>query len=333
MLWEPAGDGRVRCKLCSYGCRIRDGKRGFCRVRENRGGTLYTLNYALASAIHADPIEKKPLYHFHPGTRVLSLGTLSCNFRCLHCQNYSLSQAAVEEGLPHLRECSPREAVALALERGCRGIAWTYNEPTIWFEYTYDSAREAKGASKDLYTVYVTNGYMTEEGLSTIEPYLDAYRVDVKAFTEAFYQEVSHARLQPVLERIESAVRKGLHVELVYLVIPTKNDGEGEIAQFTEWAADLDVNLPVHFTRFHPDYRLTHLPPTPLETLEKVREIARERLRYVYTGNVPGHEGENTYCHNCGELLIERWAYLIRRMDLPDDGRCPSCRTRIPIVR
>lgn len=335
MLWEPLQSGKVRCKLCSYSCTIPDGRRGFCRVRENRSGKLFTLNYALVSAIHADPVEKKPLYHFYPGTLVLSLGSISCNFRCLHCQNFSISQADFEEGRAglegHAQEYLPERAVALAERLGCRGVAWTYNEPTIWFEYTYDSARLAR--ERGLYTAYVTNGYMTEEGLGAIAPYLGAYRVDVKAFTDAFYREVSSARLKPVLERVESAVKKGIHVELVYLVIPTKNDREEELQQFVEWVAGLSADIPVHFTRFHPDYRLTGLPPTPVGTLERAREIGLERLRYVYTGNVPGHEGENTYCYNCGALLIERWGFMVRRMEITEENRCPSCGTRIAVVR
>jgi pyruvate formate lyase activating enzyme len=331
MLWEPAGDTKIKCHLCARECTIREGKRGFCRVRENRGGKLYTLNYGLASSVAPDPIEKKPLFHFHPGSYVFSLGTVSCNFRCLHCQNYTISQTPLEEAGGYLVEYLPEKAVELTKGYGCGGLAWTYNEPTIWFEYTYDSAKLAK--EEGLYTVYVTNGYMTAETLDTLAPYLDAANIDVKGFTEDFYNEISRSKLSPVLQTVERAVKKGIHVEVTYLVIPTKNDGEEEFREFVDWVAGVDKNIPTHFTRFHPDYKLVHLPATPAETLERAREIGMEKLRYVYTGNIPGHKGENTYCYNCGEPIIERLGFTITKMNLPGDNRCPNCGAKIHIVR
>ncbi len=330
MLWSPLEDKKIRCALCARRCVIKEGSRGFCLVRENREGKLYTLNYALASSVSPDPIEKKPLYHFYPGTTVFSLGTVSCNFRCLHCQNYGISQKSIEEARGYLVQYSPEYAVELAKDYGCVGLAWTYNEPTIWFEYSYDSAKLAK--ENDLYTVYVTNGYFTEEALDTIAPYMDAMNIDVKGF-DSFYKEVTKAQLKPVLESVERAVKKGIHMEITYLVIPGKNDDEKSLSAFIDWAASVDVDMPVHFSRFHPDYMMLDAPSTPTATLEKAREMALKKLHYVYVGNVVGHKGENTYCYNCGELLIKRWGFRVEAMRLTKDNKCPSCGTAIKIVR
>ncbi len=330
MLWAPLEGKKVSCALCARRCVIKEGSRGFCRVRENREGKLYTLNYALASSVAPDPIEKKPLYHFYPGTTVFSLGTVSCNFRCLHCQNYNISQTPLEEASGYLVQYSPDYAVKLAMDYGCRGIAWTYNEPTIWFEYTYDSAKLAK--ERGLYTVYVTNGYFTEEALDTIAPHMDAMNIDVKGFDD-FYAEVSKAKPEPVLESVERSVKKGIHVEITYLVIPGKNDDEESLRNFADWAAGVDVDMPVHFSRFHPDYKMLDVPSTPIKTLERAREIGLEKLHYVYVGNVLGHEGENTYCYNCGELLIKRWGFKVEAMRLTKENKCPACGTAIKIVR
>lgn len=331
LLWEKRDKKKVRCNLCYRRCIVAEGKRGFCKVRENKDGTLYTLNYGLASSIAVDPVEKKPLFHFYPGSLVFSLGTVSCNYRCLHCQNYTISQTPIEEARDMLVKYSPKEAVTRAREEGCQGIAWTYNEPTIWFEYTLDSAKLAK--EEGLYTVYVTNGSFTHEALELIAPYLDAVNVDVKAFNEEFYREVAKARLAPVLERVEDCVHKGIHVELTYLMIPGKNDDEKEVESFVDWVAGLNKDIPVHFTRFHPDYLMLDVPMTSLETLEKARKIGLKKLRYVYTGNVPGHEGENTYCYNCGELLLERRGFSVRAVRITEDNRCQKCGTKTAIVR
>ncbi len=331
LLWDEQGKSRVRCNLCYRRCMIAEGKRGFCGVRENRNGKLYTLNYGLASSIAIDPVEKKPLFHFYPGSLVFSLGTVSCNFRCLHCQNYSISQTPIEEARSTLIEYPPREAVMRAKRGGCQGMAWTYNEPTIWFEYTLDSARLAK--EEGLYTVYVTNGSFTREALELISPYLDAVNIDVKAFREEFYREVAKARLVPVLERVEDCVKKNMHVELTYLMIPGRNDDMEEVRSFVDWVAGLSKDIPVHFTRFHPDYLMLDVPMTPLKTLEEARKIGLEKLRYVYTGNVPGHEGENTYCYSCGELLVRRHGFSVGITGITADNRCRKCDAEIAIVR
>ncbi|MFQ6055302.1 MAG: AmmeMemoRadiSam system radical SAM enzyme, partial [Methanosarcinales archaeon] len=329
MLWESINK-KVKCKLCAWRCTIADKKRGFCRVRENRDGKLYTLNYALASSVAIDPIEKKPLFHFYPKSSVFSLGTVSCNFSCLHCQNYDISKTNLEEFGIYLREIYPEEAVKMAKYHKCKGIAFTYNEPTIWFEYTYDTAKIAK--ENGLYTVYVTNGYMTLEALDTIAPYLDAMNIDVKSFTEKFYKEVCSVKLKPVLETVENANSKGIHVEVTYLVIPGYNDNEEEFKQFVDWMANLDINIPVHFTRFYPAYEMSKVSPTPLETLEKARDLALKKLRYVYIGNIASPTGENTYCYNCGKLLISRRGYIINKIDITKDNKCPSCKSDINIV-
>jgi pyruvate formate lyase activating enzyme len=330
MLWGPK-NGNVKCSLCSYRCVIKDSKRGICKVRENRGGKLYTLNYGLVSSAAPDPIEKKPLYHFYPGTSVFSLGTVSCNFRCLHCQNFSISQASIDESMGYLSNYSPERTIELTKHYNCQGIAWTYNEPTIWFEYTYDTSKLAK--EEGMYTAYVTNGYMTEEALDKIDPYLDAMNIDVKAFREEFYKEISGAKLGPVLDTVERAVKKDIHVELTYLVIPGKNDSSEEIGDFVDWVAGVSVNIPVHFSRFHPDYQLSDVPATPIESLENARRMGLEKLRYVYTGNVTGHEGEDTYCYNCGELLIKRWGFAVRNLNITHDNKCPKCGVEIHVVR
>lgn len=324
MLWESVGDNAVHCFLCSHHCKIAMWERGKCHVRQNLDGALKTLIYAEVSSMNVDPIEKKPLFHFHPGSRVFSLGSVSCNFMCEHCQNYNISFATVGE--LGTMEIAPERAIQLALERDCAGIAWTYNEPTIWLEYTYDSAILAKEAG--LYTVYVTNGYMTREALETIGPYLDAANVDVKGFTTPFYKDVCKARLAPVLRTCERMHELGIHLELTYLVIPGLNDDDEQLTGFSEWAAGVDSNVPVHFSRFHPDWRMLDRPATPPETLERAHRIATQAgLRFVYLGNVASAH-ENTYCPECGETIIERRGYATKNRG----KRCPTCGYEVPII-
>ncbi len=321
-LYDSLGGKKVRCKTCSWRCLIKDGKMGFCGVRENRGGKLMVLNYGLVSSAHVDPIEKKPLFHFYPGTTVFSLGTVGCNFRCLHCQNFTISQVPLDEVRRELLEYTPERAVDMAKDLGCRGIAWTYNEPGIWFEYTYDSARLAK--AQDLYTVYVTNGYMTKESLDMISPWLDAMNIDVKGFTETFYRKLCKTKLSPVLETVKNAHAHEIHVELTYLVIPTYNDSIEEIKRFVDWVAEIDTEIPVHFSRFHPDYKLVDVGPTPVKTLEEAWKLAKEKLSFAYLGNVPGHEGEGTFCPGCSSLLVERVGYTTKIKGLTG-GACTKC--------
>jgi pyruvate formate lyase activating enzyme len=330
VLFDSLADNKVKCNVCSHRCTIAEGKLGVCRTRQNKNGKIYTLIYNTVSSEAVDPIEKKPLYHFLPGTLSYSLGTIGCNFRCMHCQNWNISQAALDESFT--MEITPEEAIKRALATGCKSIAWTYNEPAIWHEYTYDSAVLAKKAG--LKTVYVTNGYITPEALRRMAPYLDAYRVDIKSFSDDFYRKICGARLAPVLESTKLAKELGMHVETITLIIPTKNDSPQELTQIVKWVHDnLGVDTPMHFTRFHPMYKMDDLSSTPVETLEMAYDIAKkEGMRFVYTGNVPGHKYENTYCPKCNALLIERRDFSVSAMRIKD-GKCPECGERIPIVR
>lgn len=325
MLYKKENE-KVRCNICAHHCRITENGYGVCRTRQNIDGKLYTLIYSSVSSAHVDPIEKKPLFHFFPGSLVFSLGTISCNFRCKHCQNWSISTAKV--GDVYTTEIPPEEAVRQTKKSGCDGIAWTYNEPTIWFEYTYDSAKLAKRAQ--LYTVYVTNGYISEEALNEIAPFLDAANVDVKAFNDSFYKRISGTRLEPVLETCERMLEKKIHLELTYLIIPGYNDSEEEIKKFSTWVVNLNASTPVHFSAFYPAHLMLDVPPTSIETLEMAHEIAKEAgVEYVYLGNVPGHEYENTFCPECGELLIERTGYHVRKRI--SEPKCPECGRSIDI--
>ncbi|MEM4729758.1 MAG: AmmeMemoRadiSam system radical SAM enzyme [Thermoplasmata archaeon] len=328
--YTALGDGRVRCGLCPHGCTITDGKRGICGVRENRHGRLYSLIYGRIASVHPDPVEKKPLYHFHPGSTVLSFGTLGCNLRCLHCQNWEISQAR-DADFSLLRPLELSELAPMAERTDSTGVAWTYNEPTIWHEFTLEGCKEAK--RHGLYTVYVTNGFISEAPLRELAPFLDAANVDVKAFTEKFYREVSGARLQPVLDACRLYRELKIHLELTYLVIPTKNDSSSEIEQFCRWAVrELGPDVPLHFSRFHPDYRLTSLPPTPLAKLEEACSLAkRAGAEYVYAGNVPHGDYENTRCPACGSLLIERYGFSAEVVGL-NGRRCARCDREIAIV-
>lgn len=329
MHYERLGEGKVHCHLCAHDCRIVEGKRGICGVRENRGGTLVSLIRDRMSSMHADPIEKKPLYHFHPSTMALSFGTVGCNFGCAHCQNWSISQ--VEPGRFNLRPLEPRRVPGLCADTGCQGVSWTYNEPTIWYETTLEGSRAATEAG--LYTCYVTNGYIQEEPLREISPVLGAMNVDVKAFREGFYKDVCKARLAPVLSTCELAVELGIHLELTYLVIPDLNDSEGEFEELARWVVDrLGRGTPVHFSRFHPDFKMQDRGPTPRSTMKRAVEAARAAgLEHVYVGNIHQPEDEVTRCVECGQVLVDRSGFHSRRRFGPD-GRCPGCGREVPFV-
>ncbi|HII01453.1 TPA: AmmeMemoRadiSam system radical SAM enzyme [Methanosarcinaceae archaeon] len=330
MFYEKLDADKVQCKLCAHRCKIAPGKGGFCRVRENRGGDLFTLIYGSVSSEAVDPIEKKPLYHFYPGSFAYSVGTVGCNFRCKHCQNWTISQTCVEDS--YTRDILPEDLVERALMSGSKSIAWTYNEPTIWHEYSYESAKLAKEAG--LGTVYVTNGYMTPEALENIAPYLDAANIDIKAFTEKFYHDVVSAKLAPVLESSVLAKKLGIHVEITNLVIPTHNDSPDELRELSRWVyKNLGPDTPLHFTRFHPQYQMRDLSPTPVETLETAYKIAREEgMNYVYVGNVFEHKYDNTYCPNCGKMLIQRGLFEIEKYEITPEKTCPKCGEKIPIT-
>jgi len=326
LLYERLPNSRVRCNICQWRCIINPNQVGVCRMYQNRGGVLYNLNYAQTSSVAADPVEKKPLFHFFPATLVLSLGGWGCNFHCQDCQNWEISCQEIGEPGRVSREIQPQTAVDMAKNNQCAGIAWTYNEPSIWFEYTLDSAKLAR--EKNLYTVYVTNGYLTPEALDAIGPYLDAWRVDIKGFTDSFYRElakVSHWR--GILEVAKRAKNKwNMHVEVVTNVIPTMNDDDQQLEGIANWIRDeLGELTPWHVTRFYPNYRMTHFPPTPISTLEHAYDIGKKAgLKFVYAGNVPGHRSESTFCYSCGRQVVERFGYQTKILGL-EDSRCKFC--------
>ncbi len=330
LLQEELPGKRARCLLCPRGCVVAPGRKGFCRVRKNRDGRLHTLIYGRVSSLSADTIEKKPVFHYQPGSMALSLGSLSCNLRCLHCQNWHI--AHVRSLVGSRTFLSPEVMVNLALETQCQGVAWTYNEPTIWLEFALEGATLCK--EKGLYTCFVTNGYITPQALDTIGPFLDVFRVDVKGFSDSFYRELARAKdWEAILKAAERARNRwNMHVEIVTNVIPQWNDEEGTLRSIARWVvSSLGKETPWHVTRFVPHLRLSHLPPTPVETLERAREIGLEEgLLYVYSGNVPGHSGEHTYCPSCGAVLIARWGFGVREVFL-EEGKCPECGLRPPI--
>jgi pyruvate formate lyase activating enzyme len=328
MFYEKQEGTRVLCGLCRFRCSITDGKRGICGVRENRGGTLYSLVYGKVVAENIDPIEKKPLFHFYPGSRTFSVATVGCNFRCRHCQNYSISQSAWEGGRIGGRDLSPAEIVRKAVEAGCSSVSYTYTEPTIFYEYAYDTARLARQAG--LKNVFVTNGYITPEALARIGPYLDAANIDLKGFSEKFYRETVHAKLDEVLETIINYKRLGIWIEITTLIIPNHNDSETDLRKLAGFIAEkVGVETPWHVSQFYPTYLLTDQPRTPVATLRRARQIGIEAgLRYVYEGNVPGEGGENTCCPGCGELLVRRHGFSISENRIRAGG-CPSCATPV----
>lgn len=318
---EEGGDA-VNCALCPHHCHINNGQKGTCGVRQNIDGRLYSLIYGRVSSVHVDPMEKKPLFHYRPGEPVFSLGSVGCNLRCLHCQNFGISQAGTGDG--YLERYEPNDVARLAKENKCRTVAFTYNEPTIWHEFTYDTAKNLKG--QGISSVYVSNGFIELEPLKEIAPYLAAMNIDVKGFTEDFYKKVCKAPLGPVLKATKLAHELGVHLELTYLVIPGKNDAPEELRSFCKWVVkELDPKVPVHFTRFHPDYMMTDVPPTPAKTLELAQRIGKEEgLKFIYLGNLSTADGENTRCPNCGTLMVKRSGFSIDRSALTG-ANCPKC--------
>ena len=324
MLYEKLSEGKVKCNLCNHRCTIKDGSYGICGVRQNVDGALFTLVYDRIISSHIDPIEKKPLFQFYPGSRAYSIATVGCNFTCRHCQNSDISQLPREKkGYIVGEKMGPEEIVRETHSSGCKSIAYTYTEPTIFFELAYETAQRAH--DKGIKNIFVSNGYMTPEALEEISPYLDGINIDLKSFTEKFYKEICGGRLEPVLDNIKLAKRLGIWVEVTTLIIPTLNDSQDELRQIAEFLRDVDSNIPWHIAQFYPTYQMINLPRTPVETLHMAREIGIETgLHYVYEGNVPGRGNENTYCPQCGELLIERWGYSIVKNTIKD-GHCPSC--------
>ncbi len=333
MLYEKLSDGRVHCHLCAHECRIAEGQKGICQVRENQGGTLYTLVYGRTIARHVDPVEKKPLFHFYPGSRAYSVATPGCNFRCRWCQNADISHLPRERHLQMGMEASPKEVVSAARQNRCRSIAYTYTEPTIFFEYSYDTARLAHGRSpsrdghrhEGIANIYVTNGFMTEDMLEMFEPYLDAANVDLKAFRDETYREYIGGRLQPVLESLRKMKELGIWLEVTTLVIPGINDDLDELRDIASFIAEeLGPETPWHISRFRPAFKMRDRSATSLSTLRRAQRIGEEAgLRYIYLGNIPGES--NTVCHACGEMLIRRSGYRIVDNRVGKGARCPNC--------
>ncbi len=321
LLYEKLDEKSVHCFLCARHCRIPDGGFGFCRVRENIGGTLYTHAYGETIAAGVDPIEKKPLYHFYPGSLAFSIATMGCNFRCEFCQNWQISQSSPKDGARSSVKMSPSEIVEAAEDRQCRSIAYTYTEPTIFFEYALDTARLAH--REGLANIFVTNGYMTGEAAEKIAPYLDAANVDLKYFNDEKYRKICRGRLQPVLDTIERLRKLKIWVEVTTLIIPGDNDSDQELEKIAGFIAGVDQGIPWHISAFRPEYKYRDHRATSLEILNRAAEIGKKAgLRYVYKGNVAGDH--NTYCYNCGETLIER-RYFGPAASRIKDGKCFNC--------
>jgi len=329
MLYERLENKKINCCLCARRCLINEGGPGFCLVRRNEGGTLFTLVYGKAISACIDPISKKPLAHFNPGAAVMSIATVGCNFRCKFCDNWMISQEKEIAG----HDFPPEEVVKATRDNNCQGISYTYTEPTIFFEYAYDTAKLAKQVG--FFNTFVTNGYMTPEAVKTIAPYLDAATVDFKGGADPeFYKTFSAVpSVEPIFVALKEMRRNDIHIELTNLVVPKVGDSIPQMKALAAWVKDnLGKDTPLHLLRFHPDYQLTTIQSTPLETLEKAYVAARDAgLNYVYIGNVPGHPSENTYCPNCNELLIKRYSFEVVKWNLTKDMRCPVCGQEIPI--
>jgi pyruvate formate lyase activating enzyme len=325
--FTPLNGGEIQCELCPKRCRVSKGKRGFCRVRENRDGKYYSLVYGNPCAVHLDPIEKKPFFHVLPATTSFSLATVGCNFECKFCQNWEISQAFPEDVYNY--DISPEMIVKKAKEIGARSIAYTYVEPTIFYEYMVDICQLTKKTG--LLNVCHSNGFINPEPLINLCKVLDAANIDLKGFTEAFYRDICSGELGPVLETLKTLKNQKVHLEITNLVIPTQNDEMSGIKEMCHWVKkELGPETPIHFSRFYPLYKLRSLPPTPVSTLEKARSVALSAgLKYVYIGNVPGHEGEHTYCPKCKKLLIRRSGYMVGEVNLKS-GKCKYCGKPIP---
>ncbi|MBN2061724.1 MAG: AmmeMemoRadiSam system radical SAM enzyme [Deltaproteobacteria bacterium] len=329
-LYEKLKDNMVRCYLCNHRCLIKEGERGLCGVRENTGGILSSLVYGRVIARNVDPIEKKPLFHFLPGSRSYSIATVGCNFKCVFCQNSEISQMPTERREILGERMNPEEIVNDALKTHSSTISYTYTEPTIFYELAFDTARTA--VSEGLRNIFVTNGYMTEECLKDIFPNLHGANIDLKSFDDGFYKKQCSARLKPVLKSIETMKKMDIWVEVTTLLIPGLNDSEEELKSIARFLVDLDPYIPWHISRFHPTYHLLDSDPTPVASIHKAKEIGTGLgLKYVYTGNIPGDEGEKTLCHNCGTLLIDRYGFSVR-INRVMDNKCPDCGTVIPGV-
>jgi len=324
LLYETFAGNKVRCNLCAHYCVIADGRKGVCQVRENRGGTLFTLVYGRTIARHVDPIEKKPLFHFFPGSKAYSIATPGCNFHCQWCQNWDISQQPREQYLISGHQATPNQIVAAAKNTGCQSIAYTYTEPTIFFEYAYETARQAHAAG--INNIFITNGYMTAEMLEAFHPLLNAVNVDLKAFRNETYHRYVGASLDPVLDSMKAMKRLGIWLEVTTLVIPGVNDDPTEIRDAARFITqELGADTPWHISRFFPAYKMMDVPPTPIALLSKAKEIGLEEgLKYIYPGNVLDNGSQDTLCPGCGRVLIRRRGFIVSH-DRVKDGHCPEC--------
>jgi pyruvate formate lyase activating enzyme len=330
MLYEKLPENTVHCYLCARHCKIGDGKTGFCRVRKNEQGVLYSLNYGKACSACVDPIGKKPLAHFHPGALVMSIATMGCNFRCRFCDNWMISQE--EEITGH--DFPPAQVVKATQDNSCKGISYTYTEPTIFFEYAYDTAKLAHEVG--FFNTFVTNGYMTPKAVKAIAPHLDAATVDFKAAADPeFYQKFSSVpSVKPIFQALIEMKRNDIHIEITNLIVPKVGDSMKKLKELAQWVYDnLGKDTVFHLLRFHPNYKMTGQLATPVATMEEAYIVARKEvgLNYVYVGNVPGHSFQNTFCPNCNELLIKRFSYEIVKWSLTKNMACPACGHSIPI--
>lgn len=326
LFYNKLDDQRVKCFLCAHHCLISENKRGICSVRENRGGKLYSLVYGKIISMNVDPIEKKPLFHFYPESKSFSIATVGCNFRCLHCQNYDISQYPKEHNDIPGENVTPEQVIDRAERAGCKSISYTYTEPTVFFEFAYECARLAH--KNGIKNVFVSNGYTGPEAAKAIAPYLDGINIDLKGDNE-FYKKICGAKLQPVLDTIKLMKDMGVWVEVTTLIIPSYNDSKDSLMWISEFIKSVDSAIPWHVTQFYPTYKLLDQPRTSLETLKLAKEIGlKAGLKYVYEGNVPGEGGENTYCPNCRELLIKRFGFYVKENKIAG-SHCFKCKTRI----
>ncbi len=313
--WQPVDKGRVQCLLCPFNCVLPKGKTSICRGKENIGGELYAVNYGLTTSINIDPVEKKPLYNFYPGTKILSIGPNGCNLRCDFCQNYYISQEEAQ-----VTYLAPEKAAELSDHGGCIGVAYTYTEPSIWFEYVLDTAKAIR--AKGLKNVLVTNGMINREPLEEILPWIDAMNVDIKSMDKTFYKKTCRGKLDPVLETVKRSVGS-THIEITNLVIPGLNDSDEMFEKLTDFLAELDPMIPLHFSRYHPDYKQT-ASATPLDTLYHAADIASKKLKHVYVGNIMSDSHSQTRCPECGKVVIERSGYSIPEINIIG-GKCGFC--------
>ena len=330
-LSKKLGSGKILCQACAQACKLEENEYGICGVRKVENGELKLLVYGLAAAIHIDSIEKKPMFHFLPKSKSFSIGTIGCNFSCKFCQNYEISQYPKEHNHEIIgTKMSPHRIVELSLKYGCDSVSYTYNEPIVFFEYTYDIAKLAH--EKGLKNVYITSGYETRKAIDLLVPYIDGMNIDIKAFTDEFYKEICGARLKPVLECVKYAYEKGIWIEVTTLLIPGKNDSDEEIRNIAKFLVSVDPSIPWHISAFNPMYKMMDVPNTPIETLRRAYKIGREEgIEYIYVGNIDDKEHESTYCPSCKRLVIEREGTIGQEVfnKLKPGGVCPNCGFKI----